>query len=165
VEDIKLSYQGDPWIDELFSKLHNQLPTLIISPLPIPSEAWTSVGIDFITGLPKLEGKEVIMVVVDRLTKYAHFIALAHPYSASTVAQTYLDNVYKFYGLPSSIVSDRDPIFTSRLWKELTTLLGIQLNMSTVYHPQSDGQTKRVNQCLESYLRNMLLEQPKKWTH
>jgi transposase InsO family protein len=136
----------------------------LLQPLPIPSEAWSSVGIDFITGLPKSEGKEVIFVVVDRLTKYAHFIALSHPYSALTVAQAFLDNVYKLHGLPSSIISDRDPVFTSNFWKQLTSLLGITLNLSTAYHPQTDGQTERVNQCLETYLRSMLLHQPKRWT-
>lgn len=136
----------------------------LLQPLPIPSEAWTSVGIDFITGLPKSDGKEVIMVVVDRLTKYAHFLPLSHPYTALTVAQAFLENVYKHHGLPTSIITDRDPIFTSRFWQELMNLIGIKLNMSSAYHPQSDGQTERVNQCLENYLRSMLIAQPQRWT-
>jgi hypothetical protein len=122
----------------------------LLQPLPIPFEAWTSIGVDFITRLPKSDEKDVIMVVVDRLNKYAHFIPLSHSYSATTVAQAFLDNIYKFYGLPSSIVSNRDPVFTSRFWKELTSLLGIHLNMSISYHAQTDGQTERVNQCLET---------------
>lgn len=107
------------------------------------------------TALPKSKGFEVIFVVVDRLTKYAHFIPLSHPYSASSVAQAFMDNIYKIHGLPADIVSDRDPIFTSTFWSELLLKLGVQLNMSTSYHPQSDGQTEKVNQCLgaipESY--------------
>ncbi|KAJ3707739.1 hypothetical protein LUZ61_011444 [Rhynchospora tenuis] len=135
----------------------------LLQPLPIPSEAWHSIGMDFITGLPMSDGKEVLLVIVDRLTKYSHFIPLAHPYSAATVAQAFLDNVYKLHGLPMSIVSDRDPIFTSKFWQEIMGKLGIQLNMSTAYHPQSDGQVERVNQCVETYLRSMVYFQQKKW--
>jgi len=79
-------------------------------PLPVTEEAWNSVSMDFICGLPRAEGKEVIFVVVDRLTKYAHFIPLAHPYTASSVALIFLDQVYRLHGLPSSIISDRDPV-------------------------------------------------------
>ncbi|KAJ3684341.1 hypothetical protein LUZ61_013505 [Rhynchospora tenuis] len=135
----------------------------LLQPLPIPHGAWQSIGIDFITGLPKSRGKDVIFVIVDRFSKYGHFIALSHPYSASEVAQSFLDNVYKLHGLPHNIISDRDPIFTSSFWKELMNKIGIQLNMSTAYHPQSDGQTERLNQCLEQYLRCMAFEQQKKW--
>lgn len=103
------------------------------------------------------------MVVVDRLTKYSHFIPLSHPYKATDVAQSFLDNVYKHHGLPMSIVTDRDPILTSRFWKELMNKLGIKLNMSSAYHPQTDGQTERINQCLENYLRSMAFDQQKKW--
>lgn len=135
----------------------------LLQPLPIPEEAWTSISMDFITGLPKSEGKEVIMVVVDRFTKYSHFIPLSHPYRAADVAQSFLDHVYKLYGLPSSLITDRDPIFTSRFWKELMNKLNIRLNMSSAYHPQTDGQTERVNQCLENYLRSMVFTQQKRW--
>jgi Integrase zinc binding domain len=83
----------------------------LLHPLPIPVEAWTSIGLDFVTGLPKCDGKEVIMVMVDRLTKFAHFVALSHPYSAITIAKVFLDNIYKLHILPTSIISDRDPIF------------------------------------------------------
>ncbi|KAJ4810364.1 polyprotein [Rhynchospora pubera] len=143
---------------------HEQVPSPgLLQPLPIPDEAWSSVSLDFITGLPKSEGKEVILVVVDRLTKYAHFMALSHPFKASDVAHSFLNNVYKLHGLPSNLISDRDPVFTSNFWKELMTKVGIKLNLSTAYHPQSDGQTERVNQCLESYLRSMVHSQQKNW--
>jgi hypothetical protein len=89
---------------------------------------------NFITGLPKSKGYEVILVVVDRLTKYSHFIALTYLYTATTVSQTFLDNVYKLHGLPINIVYNRDSIFISRFWKELMIKLGVQLNMSTVFH-------------------------------
>jgi hypothetical protein len=95
-------------------------------------------------------------VVVDKFTKYAHFMMLQHLYTTMTVAKVFFDHVYKLHGLPSAIVSDRDKVFTSRFWKELFALADVQLCMSTVYRPQSDGQSKHVNQCLETYLREFL---------
>jgi RNase H-like domain found in reverse transcriptase/Integrase zinc binding domain len=86
----------------------------LLQPLPVPEEAWTNIVMDFITGLPKSQGYEVILVVVDRLTKYAHFPPLTHPFTATTVAQTFLDGVYELHGLSLNIVSDRDPMFSSR---------------------------------------------------
>lgn len=103
----------------------------------------------FIEGLPKSQGKEVIWVVVDRLSKYAHFVALSHPYSPETIARAYLDNIFKPHGIPKSIVSDRDTIFLSTFWQSLFITLGVDQLLSSAYHPQSDGQTEAVNRCLE----------------
>ncbi|GKV02869.1 hypothetical protein SLEP1_g15252 [Rubroshorea leprosula] len=136
----------------------------LLQPLPIPEAIWTQVNMDFITGLPKSYGKDVIFIVVDRLTKYAHFIALQHPYSALTVAQAYMDNVFKLHGLPQEIVSDRDPIFLSNFWQELFKLQGVELQCSSAYHPQTDGQTEVVNRCLENYLRCMTGDRPTEWS-
>lgn len=108
---------------------------------------------DFIEGLPKSEGHSVILVIVDRLTKFAHFIPRKHPYTAMTVSQLFVDNVVKLHGLPSTIVIDRDSIFVSSFWKHLFKVYRVNLTLSTAYHPQTDGQTERVNQCLEMYLR------------
>ena len=116
---------------------------------------------DFVEGLLKSEGRDNILVVVDWLTKFAHFIA--HPYIAKDVARAFLDRVVKLHGTPKYIILDRDRIFTSLMWQELMKALGTKLSMSTAYHPQSDGQTERVNKSLETYLRCVCLLQPKEW--
>ena len=118
---------------------------------------------DFVEGLPLSNNFNAIMVVVDRFTKYAHFIPLKHPFSAAQIAKVVLDNIVKLHGLPTTIVTDRDKIFVSTFWKELFKLYDIQLQLSTAYHPQTDGQTERVNQCLEMYLHCAMYDSPKKW--
>lgn len=95
------------------------------------------------------------MVVVDRLTKYFHFLRLSHPYTAATVVKLFMDNIVKLHGMPQSIVSDRDKVFLSQFWQSLFTTLGTQFKLTTAYHPQGDGQSERLNRCLESYLRCM----------
>jgi hypothetical protein len=112
-----------------------------LQPLPIPPAIWKDISMDFITGLPKSGNKLVIMVVVDRLSKYAHFCALQHPFTASTVAQIFMDQLFNLHGMPHSIIYDCDPTFTNSFWQELFKLQGTQLHLSTAYHPQTDGQT------------------------
>lgn len=135
----------------------------LLQPLKLPSLAWTSISMDFIKGLPKSHGKSVIWVVVDRLTKYAHFIGVSHPYSVGDIAKLFMENVFKLHGMPEDIVNDRDPIFTSKLWQELFSMHGVTLSTSTAYHPQSDGQTEVVNRCLETYLRCFCSDSQKDW--
>lgn len=142
---------------------HVKLPGLL-QPLLIPEQAWTVVCMDFIEGLPKSHGHDSILVVIDKFSKYAHFLPLYHPFTALSVAQLYFNNVYKLHGLPKAIVSDRDRIFTSALWKELFKLSGTDLLMSSSYHPQTDGQTERLNQCLETFLRCTVHSCPKQWS-
>jgi hypothetical protein len=134
-----------------------------LQPLPVPDEPWQDITLDFVTGLPKSDGCDTILVVVDRLTKFAHFIPLRHPFSAPQVATALWDNVIKLHGVPQSIVSDRDCIFTSAVWRGIFATMGTKLLFSTAYHPQTDGQTERVNQCLEMYLRSAIQDKPRQW--
>lgn len=135
----------------------------LLQPLPIPEQAWTHISMDFVEGLPKSQNKDVILVVVDRLTKYAHFISMTHPYTAQDVAQIFMDQVFKLHGLPQVLLTDRDSLFTSTIWQSLFKSLGVELHLTSAYHPQTDGQTERVNQCLENYLRCMCFTSPKRW--
>ena len=118
---------------------------------------------DFITGLPPSRGLTIVLVVVDRLTKSAHFGALSSPFSAVTAADLFVNMVVKLHGFPSSIVSDRDPIFMSKFWKKLFELSGTSLRHSTAYHPQTDGQSEVVNRGLEQYLQAFTQEKPQSW--
>lgn len=118
---------------------------------------------DFIEGLPLSNNYDVILVVIDKFSNYSHFIPMKHPFTAFKVATEFMNHVYKLHGMPGMIVSDRDRIFTSRLWQELFRLADTTLHMSSSYHPQTDGQSKRLNQCVEGFLRCMVHSCPKKW--
>lgn len=136
----------------------------LLQPLPVPEGAWQVLTMDFIEGLPKYGKFNSIFVVVDKFSKYSHFIPLSHPFSVIDVAQAFMCNIYKLHGLPRFIISDRDRIFTSQFWEQLFTRSGTRLQLSTAYHPQTDGQTERVNQCLEIYLRCFVHAMPSKWS-
>jgi hypothetical protein len=114
-------------------------------PLPVPNESWQVVSMDFIEGLPRSGAANSILVVVDKFSKFTHFVTLLHPFTASQVAQLFLDHIYRLRSMPMHFISDRNRIFTSAFWKELFRLTDTQLCMSSSYHLQSDGQTERVN--------------------
>jgi len=114
---------------------------------------WMHLMVDFITKLPVVAGKDTILVVCNRLSKMTHFVATTEGMSAEGLVRLFWDNVWKLHGLPESIVSDRGPQFTAELTKELNKMLGIKTKLSTVFHPQMDGQMECMNQELEQYLR------------
>ena len=118
---------------------------------------------DFIDGLPLSQGKTTIFVVMDRLSKYAHFVPISHPYTAVSVAQVFFEQIFRLHGMPQSIVCDRDVAFVSAFWKELFRLQGTHFNFSSSYHPQTNGQTEVVNRTLEMYLRCFIGMRPKEW--
>nr|AAM74397.1 Putative retroelement [Oryza sativa Japonica Group] len=140
-------------------KAEHQRPAGLLQPLQIPEWKWEEIGMDFITGLPRTSsGHDLIWVVVDRLTKVAHFIPVHTTYTGKRLAELYLSRIMCLHGVPKKIVSDRGSQFTSKFWQKLQEELGTRLNFSTAYHPQTDGQTERVNQILEDMLRACALD-------
>ncbi|XP_059068475.1 uncharacterized protein LOC131858987 [Cryptomeria japonica] len=118
---------------------------------------------DFITGLPRVQGRDCIYVVVDRLTKFAHFFTIPSTYTTTQVVDLFYKEIFRLHGLPRFIVSDRDSRFLSAFWQELFRLCGTELTPSTNYHPQTDGQTEIVNKWVEGYLRNYVTAQQRAW--
>jgi hypothetical protein len=111
----------------------------LLLPLPILLGVWTDIGMDFIEALPRVRGKSVILTMVDHFSKYCHFIALAHPYTAESVAQTFFSDIVRLHGVPQSIVSDRDPNFMSTFWSKLMRVTAIRQHNFLAFHPQLDG--------------------------
>ncbi|KAK1680969.1 hypothetical protein QYE76_041817 [Lolium multiflorum] len=155
------------WVRACVTCQRNKTETLrpagLLQPLDVPSQVWADISMDFIEGLPKVGGKSVILTVVDRFSKYAHFIALGHPYTAASVARAFFDGIVRLHGFPSSIVSDRDPVFTGHVWRDLFGLAGVKLRMSTAFHPQTDGQSEVVNKIIAMYLRCITGDRPRAW--
>jgi len=135
------------------NKNHTEQPVGKLMPNSIPKKPWAHISADFITKLPLAQGYDSILVVVDRLTKIVYFILTTEKTSAKGLARLFRDNVWKLYGLPESIILDREPQFVAGLMRELNQMLEIESKMSIAFHPQTDGQMERVNQELEQYLR------------
>lgn len=130
----------------------------------VPKWKWDRVTMDFVTGLPFTpRKKDAVWVVIDKLTKSAHFIPVRMDYSLDKLAELYISEIVRLHGVPLSIISDRDPRFTSRFWKKLQEALGTKLSFSTAFHPQTDGQSERVIQVLEDMLRCCVLEFQGSW--
>lgn len=137
------------------SKADRHSPYGLLQPLPIPTLPWSCISMDFVTGLPIMagSGNDSVLNVVDRLTKQRHFIACKSNIDAPELAKLFIDHVFRLHGLPISIVSDRGPQFASQFWEQLCRTLGMHRNLSTAFHPQSDGQTEVFNAVIEQYLR------------
>jgi transposase InsO family protein len=141
-----------------------QRPAGLFKPLDIPSQRWDTVTMDFIVQLPKTaRSADAITVFVDKLSKQVHFCASRTTDSAADVAQLFFDHVFRLHGMPRTIISDRDTRFTGKFWTALIKLMGTKLNMSTAFHPQSDGQTERANRTLEEMLRSYVAYHQKDW--
>lgn len=135
----------------------------LLQPIPVPSMVFEDIAMDFIICLPSSTVKSTIMTVVDRLSKYRHFIALPSIFSAQSVTEAFVVGIIRLRGPPRSIVTDRDPRFLHTFWQELHHLQGITLAMSTAYHPQTDGQSEALNKCVEQYLCCFVADAPKQW--
>jgi len=144
-------------------KNQSKAPVEKLIPNAIPEKPWSHISADFITKLPLAQGYDAILVVCNRFSKMAYFIATTEKTSAEGLAKLFRDQVWKLHGLPESIVSDRGVQFTVGMMKELNNLLGIQMKLSTAYHSQTDGQTERVNQELEQYLRVFIDHRQEQW--
>ena len=145
-------------------KAPRQRPAGLLQPLSVPQWKWEEISMDFISGLPRTPRKfSQIWVIVDRLTKSAHFIPGRDTYTVEQWAQLFLEQIIRYHGVPVRIVSDRDSRFTSRFWRALQKGLGTECSFSTAFHPQTDGQTERVNQILEDMLRACVLDFPGSW--
>lgn len=129
----------------------------LLQPLPIPERSWSSVSMDLIVSLPLTKaGNDAIVVFVDRFSKMAHIVPVKSTITAEELANVFFQEVFRLHGLPSSIVSDRDSKFTSKFWSSLFELAGTKLKLSTANHPQTDGQTERMNRTLEEMLRSFV---------
>ncbi|GJW51996.1 putative nucleotidyltransferase, ribonuclease H [Tanacetum coccineum] len=145
-------------------KIEHQRASGLLQPLEIPVWKWDEISMDFVTGLPRTQRKhDAIWVVVDRLTKSAHFLPIRKDYPVSKLAEMFQQEIVRLHGTPSAIVSDRDPRFTSRFWKGLQKAWGTRLKFSTAFHPETDGQSERTIQTLEDMLRSCALEWAGNW--
>ena len=139
-------------------------PYGLLQPVSPSAKPWSDLSMDFIVKLPKSKTYDSILVIVCRFTKMAHFIACNETITSDQLAKLFFDNVIKYHGLPSTIISDRGPVFRSQFWSNLLKFIKIKANLSTAFHPESDGQTERVNQTLEQYLRAFVNYKQDNWS-
>ncbi|KAK8512376.1 hypothetical protein V6N12_037376 [Hibiscus sabdariffa] len=145
-------------------KAEHRTPTGLLQPLKFPQWKWERITMDFVTGLPiTLRKNDSVWVIVDRFTKSAHFIPVRVNMSSDILAELYIREVIRLHEVPVSIICDRDTKFTSRFWKSLQKSLGTRLNLSTAFHPQTDGQSERMIQILEDMLRACVIDFGKNW--
>lgn len=138
VKHKKVTWECETW---QANKHETTLTPELLQPSAILVQAWSEIAINFIESLSLSNGHNTIKVVVDRYTKYGHFMALGHPFTTRKVAQVFVNGVFKLHGVSKNIVSDHDSLFLSSFWKTFFTLQGSTLNYGFFYHPQSDGQS------------------------
>lgn len=146
------------------AKTSRHKPYGLLKPLPIPERPWSSISLDFITDLPVSNGYDCILVIVDRLTKMSHFIPCHKTITSSQTVDAFLKFVFKYHGAPDTIISDRGPQFIAAFWRRFLELLNCKPALYTAFHPETDGQTERVNQTLEGYLRCYVNYHQDNWT-
>jgi hypothetical protein len=139
-----------------WNKVEHLHPAGLLHLLDVPSTVWAHVSMDFIEWFPHVSGKSVILTVVDRFSKYAHFVPIGHPYTPTSMAMVFFKTIIKLHSIPEFIVSDHDPVFTSKFWTKLFTLSCTKLQLSSVFHPQIDGQSEAVNKIITMYLRCLI---------
>jgi hypothetical protein len=147
-------------------KAEHRHPVGLLQPLPIPEKKWEVITMDFIIGLPRTNKKhDSIMVVVEKLTKDAHFVPVNTTHTMYNIAEIFMKEIARLHGILRTIVSDRDTKFTSNFWRGLFKGFGTNLNFSTTYHPQTDGKIERVNRIIEDMLRMYVMDKPSKWEY
>ncbi|KAL0168516.1 hypothetical protein M9458_036738, partial [Cirrhinus mrigala] len=146
------------------SKTSHQLPAGLLQPLPIPKRPWSHIAVDFVTDLPPSQGHTTILSVVDRFFKGCRFIPLPKLPTAMQTAEALCNAVFRFYGLPEDIISDRGPQFTSRLWSSFFHLLGVNVSLTSGYHPEANRQVERLNQELTRFLRSYCQDRQGDWS-
>ena len=145
-------------------KAEHRQPGGDLQKIELPEWKWEQITMDFVVGLPRTaSGNDMIWVIVDRLTKSAHFIAIKETFSVEKLAEIFVSQIVRLHGVPRSIISDRDGRFTSRFWKSVHTAMGSKLKFSTAFHPQTDGQSERTIQTLEDMLRSCILDFKGSW--
>ncbi|KAL0152565.1 hypothetical protein M9458_052288 [Cirrhinus mrigala] len=146
------------------AKTPRQLPAGLLQPLPIPRHPWSHIAVDFVTDLPSSSGHTTILTVIDRFSKGCRLIPLPKLPTAMETAEALCNTVFRYYRLPEEIVSDRGPQFTSRLWRSFFNLLGVNISLTSGYHPQSNGQAERMNQELTRFLHSYCRDHQEDWS-
>jgi len=145
-------------------KATRHAPYGTLRPLPVPAQPWQHISVDFVTGLPPSKGYGAICVFVDHLTKQRHLLPCTTTITAEGLVELFCDRIFRYHGLPETIVSDRGPQFAFRFWKHLRSCLKIDPRLSTAFHPQTDGQTERMNAGMEQHLQAYVNYLQDDWT-
>uniref|UniRef100_A0A8C7WUN4 Integrase catalytic domain-containing protein n=1 Tax=Oryzias sinensis TaxID=183150 RepID=A0A8C7WUN4_9TELE len=152
-----LPYRLSQW-----SYTHSQ-PSGLLHPLPTPNRPWSHIALDLVTGLATSQGNSVVLTIIDRFSKFLHFVPLPQLPSATETADVLVNHVFRNHGIPSNIVSDRAPQFISQVWRAFCSALGATVSLTSGYHPQSNGQAERANQELETSLRCIAAHNTTDW--